>query len=246
MSSIQSVAGQPVSPPLSKPTHHGVLPSATIWSLRAMRSSQVVGDLVAGGVEVVLRVPDHALEVDVGRQAVVLAVVLAERHERLAEEVVELVDVEAQVLERHDVPASARSAMAPGCGTAATSSVPPSAWIWNCWAKSLAGLDLDVVVGLGVDQLVEDLLVGVGLLGLAGAQQLDGAGVLARAPPPSPPSSVVPPRRRRRRRRRRTPAATSARATSGISSRRRSFSCCGVSLLGVMIGRSGMLAVGRS
>ncbi len=68
-------------------------------------------------------------------------------------------------------PASTRSAMAPGCGTAATSSVPPSAWIWNCSSKSPAGLDLDVVVGLGVDQLVEDLLVGVGLLGLAGAQQ---------------------------------------------------------------------------
>ena len=103
MSSIQSVAGQPVSPPLSKPTHHGVPPSSTIWSLSAIRSSQVVGHLVAGGVEVVLRVPDHALEVDVGRQAVVLAVVLAEGHERLAEQVVQLVDVEAQVLERHDV-----------------------------------------------------------------------------------------------------------------------------------------------
>ena len=45
-------------------------------------------------------------------------------------------------------PASARSAMAPGWGTAATSRVPPSAWIWNCCAKSPAEIDLDVVVGL--------------------------------------------------------------------------------------------------
>ena len=45
MSSIQSVAGQPVDPSLWKPTHHGVLPSATIWSERAINSSQVVGTL---------------------------------------------------------------------------------------------------------------------------------------------------------------------------------------------------------
>ena len=45
MSSIQSVAGQPVSPPDSKPTHHGVLPSDTIWSDSAIRSSHVVGTL---------------------------------------------------------------------------------------------------------------------------------------------------------------------------------------------------------
>ena len=43
MSSIQSVAGQPVAVPLSKPTHHGVLPSATIWSDSAISSSHVVG-----------------------------------------------------------------------------------------------------------------------------------------------------------------------------------------------------------
>ena len=43
MSSTQSVAGQPVAVPLSKPTHHGVPPSATIWSDRAMSSSQVSG-----------------------------------------------------------------------------------------------------------------------------------------------------------------------------------------------------------
>jgi hypothetical protein len=43
MSSIQSVAGHPVAPSLSNPTHHGVLPSSTIWSLRAINSSYVVG-----------------------------------------------------------------------------------------------------------------------------------------------------------------------------------------------------------
>ena len=43
MSSIQSVAGHPVAPPLSKPTHHGVPPSATIWSDSAISSSHVVG-----------------------------------------------------------------------------------------------------------------------------------------------------------------------------------------------------------
>jgi hypothetical protein len=43
MSSIQSVAGQPVEPSLPKPTHHGVPPSSTIWSLSAIRSSQVSG-----------------------------------------------------------------------------------------------------------------------------------------------------------------------------------------------------------
>jgi hypothetical protein len=68
--------------------------------------------------------------------------------------------------------------MAPGWGTAATSSVPPSARIWNCSSKSPDRLDLDVVVGIGVDEVVEDLLVGVDLLGLTGAHQVDGAGVL--------------------------------------------------------------------
>ena len=81
------------------------------------------------------------------------------------------------------VPASAWSTTAPGCGTAATSSVPPSARIWNCSSKSPAGLDLHLVVDFGVDQLVEDLLVGVGLLRLAGAQQRSTvAGVLDRPP----------------------------------------------------------------
>jgi hypothetical protein len=43
MSSIQSVAGQPVASSASKPTHQGVPPSATIWSLSAIRSSNVSG-----------------------------------------------------------------------------------------------------------------------------------------------------------------------------------------------------------
>ncbi len=45
MSSIQSVAGQPLAAPLSIPRHHGTPPSATIWSERAISSSQVVGTL---------------------------------------------------------------------------------------------------------------------------------------------------------------------------------------------------------
>ncbi len=43
MSSTQSVAGHPVAVSLSKPTHHGVPPSATIWSDSATSSSNVVG-----------------------------------------------------------------------------------------------------------------------------------------------------------------------------------------------------------
>ena len=173
MSSIQSVAGQPVAPPLSKPTHHGVLPSATIWSLRAMSSSQVVGDLVAGGVEVVLRVPDHALEVDVGRHAVVLALVLAERDERLADECRSSSSMSKPMSSSDTIwPCLGQvRRSAPGCGTAATSRVPPSARIWNCSSKSPTDSTSTVVVGLGVDQLVEDLLVGVDLLGLAGAHE---------------------------------------------------------------------------
>ena len=180
-----------------------------------------LGHLVAGGVEVVLRVPDHALEVDVGRHAVVLAVVLAERHERLAEQVVRARRCRSPCPRApRSSPASARSAMAPGWGTAATSRVPPSAWIWNCSSKSPAELDLDVVVGVGVDQLVEDLLVGVGLLGLAGAQQRPRCRC-------SQPARCRRRRRRRRHRRRRrrrrtprrrAPARTVGSAVFGISS----------------------------
>ena len=43
MSSIQSVAGQPVALPLSKPMHHGDAPSFTILSLSAISSSKVFG-----------------------------------------------------------------------------------------------------------------------------------------------------------------------------------------------------------
>ena len=41
--SIQSVASQPVAEPDSMPMHQGLAPSATIWSLSAIISSQVVG-----------------------------------------------------------------------------------------------------------------------------------------------------------------------------------------------------------
>ncbi len=44
MSSIQSVATQPVASPCSMEMHHGLpLPSAMIWSERATSSSQVAG-----------------------------------------------------------------------------------------------------------------------------------------------------------------------------------------------------------
>ena len=56
----------------------------------------------------------------------------------------------------------------------------PSARIWNCSSKSPDRLDLDLVVGLRVDQVVEDLLVGGDLLGLAGTHQVHLAGVLRR------------------------------------------------------------------
>jgi hypothetical protein len=42
-SSIQSVTGHPVAPPLLMPAHHGVRPSATIRSLSSLSSSSVVG-----------------------------------------------------------------------------------------------------------------------------------------------------------------------------------------------------------
>ena len=70
------------------------------------------------------------------------------------------------------LPGSTSAGIEPGCGAAATSSVPPSARIWNCSSKSPDGLDLGLVVGLRVDQVVEDLLVGVDLFGLAGAQEV--------------------------------------------------------------------------
>ncbi len=42
-SSNQSVIGQPVATPDSMPAHHGVPPSATIWSDSAVSSSSVSG-----------------------------------------------------------------------------------------------------------------------------------------------------------------------------------------------------------
>ena len=76
-----------------------------------------------------------------------LALVLTQRDERLAELRVQVVDVEAHVFERHDAPGVHERGIEPGCGAAATSSVPPSARIWNCSSKSPDGLDLDVVGG---------------------------------------------------------------------------------------------------
>ena len=64
MSSTQSVAGQPVAPPEPRPMHHGVPPSATIWSVSAFSSSIVVGHFVARVLEVLGRVPDQRLHVD--------------------------------------------------------------------------------------------------------------------------------------------------------------------------------------
>ena len=43
MSSIQSVPGQPVAAPDSKPAHHGLMPLAAIVSLSVISSSHVVG-----------------------------------------------------------------------------------------------------------------------------------------------------------------------------------------------------------
>ena len=50
-SSIQSVIAQPVAAPDSMPMHQGVSPSLAIWSVRAISSSQVVRDFVAGGIK---------------------------------------------------------------------------------------------------------------------------------------------------------------------------------------------------
>ena len=189
MSSIQSVAGQPVAPlalEADAPRR-----AAVGHDLVAQRDQLVprLGHLVAGRVEVVLRVPDHALEVDVGRHAVVLALVLTERDERLAEQVVQVVDVEARGPRAPRwSPLSTRPAIAPGCGTAATSSVPPSARIWNCSSKSPDGLDLDVVVGLRVDQVVEDLLVG----GRPPRARRHSAGSPRRCSPSTRPSAPLP------------------------------------------------------
>src|SRR5918998_353486 len=138
-----------------------------------------LGHLVAGGVEVVLRVPDHALEVDVGGQAVVLAVDLAERHEALAERLVELVDVEAEILEGHDRACldqiGDRSRLGHGRhveGAALGADL-------ELLLEVADRLDLDGVLGVRVDHVVEDRLVGVDLLRLAGAHQVDRARVLA-------------------------------------------------------------------
>src|SRR2546427_11145125 len=45
MSSIQSVAGQPLAAPLSRPIHQAVLPSAATRSVSASNSSHVEGTL---------------------------------------------------------------------------------------------------------------------------------------------------------------------------------------------------------
>ena len=85
MSSIQSVAGQPVAAPDPMPMHHGVSPSATIWSWSVSSSSQVGRDLVAGRVKGLLRVPDQALAVEAPPQARHLSAAVRARHVRHVE-----------------------------------------------------------------------------------------------------------------------------------------------------------------
>jgi hypothetical protein len=133
-------------------------------------------DLVAGLVEVVLRVPDHRLEVDVGREAPVLALVLGQADVVRAEQILELADVEAEVLERHDRPGLGLS----GDTTRLGHERDVERLAFRTDRKlllELAGrLDLDVVVG--VDVVVHHGLDGFGLLRLHGVEDVDGACVL--------------------------------------------------------------------
>ena len=73
-SSIQSVIGHPVAAPDSAAMHHGVLPSALIFCVRASRSSSVFGRRETGGLERRPVGPQDALDADLVGQAVDLAV----------------------------------------------------------------------------------------------------------------------------------------------------------------------------
>ena len=62
------MAGHPVAGPLSIPMHHGAVPSALICSVSASSSSWLLRDLVPGGLERRLGVPDQALDADGDRR----------------------------------------------------------------------------------------------------------------------------------------------------------------------------------
>ena len=105
MSSTQSVAGQPVAPPEPRPMHHGLPPSAMIFSLERGQFFLGLGDLVAGFLEIVRRVPDQRLHVGLvgeGEEAwlAVLVLVGAEIDPGLAGAVIVLDPVGGVVAER--------------------------------------------------------------------------------------------------------------------------------------------------
>jgi hypothetical protein len=108
----------------------------------------------------------------------VLALVLAKGHEGLTEEVVELVDVEPEVLERDDRAALGQRGDPTGLRHGGDVQRAALRLDLELLLEVAGRDDLDVVVDLGVDHVVEDRLVGVGLLRLPGAEQLHLARVL--------------------------------------------------------------------
>ena len=136
MSSIQSVAGHPVAAPDSNPTHHGVFPSATISSDRAIRSSNVAGTSYPA-----------ASKSSFGYQIIDFRLTLVGTPQcspsnstsdiRYSPTVSSIAATSIPMSSSETiVPAAASVATVPGCGTSATSSVPPSALIGNCSSKS--------------------------------------------------------------------------------------------------------------
>ncbi len=199
MSSIQSVAGQPVGPPLSKPD--APRRPAVGHDLVGQREQLVPRrrDLVAGGVEVVLRVPDHALQVRVGGEPVVLALELAERHEVLAEGRLERRRCRSPgPRARWRCPTAACAGTAPGCGSRMMSRVPRLGPDLELLLELAGGLDLGLVVDVRVDEVVIDSRLEASPPSGASAFRTltvpvfssGGAGVPPVSPPP-PSSSLV-------------------------------------------------------
>ena len=104
----------------------------------------------------------------------------------------ELVDVEPEVLERDDAPGVDEAGIAPGLGHGGDVERAALGADLELLLEVADRLDLDLVVGLGVDQLVEDRPGRPRPPRARRRSQVDRAGVLAaRSPPPC--SSVASP-----------------------------------------------------
>ena len=222
MSSIQSVAGQPgraLALEADAPRR-----AAVGDDLVAQRDQLVprLGDLVAGGVEVVLRVPDHALEVDVGRagRSACPRTRRARRRTRRAGSFSSSMS-KPRSSSGDDRPESASVGDRAGLGHGGDVE------------RAALGADLELLLEVArptrsrrcsrSPTLISSskiVLVRVDLLGLTGAQQVRPCRCPLASPRPPwrrrPRSSVSPARHRRRRRRRSGARPASAATISGI------------------------------